>query len=329
MELGRLTQLDVREAWSNEAGDFTPWLAQEDNLALLGDAIGLELELEAQEKDVGPFRADILCTEVGSDQWVLIENQLARTDHTHLGQLLTYAAGLKAASIIWIASHFTDEHRAALDWLNEITEEPFNFFGLEVQLWTIDGHSRPAPHFRIVCKPNAWTHALGSAAKRAAEEQLSDTQQLYLDYWQEFKDHVANNNGSISINKPQPQSWTNVPIGRSGFTLAAIISRRNRTARVRLTIQAPQRIPSFRLLQQQRGQIEAQLGELEWNEWPGKKESHVDLLFENWDIEDRQDWPRQHREMLESVKQFKACFQERVKKLDAADYEPDMEEEET
>lgn len=87
--LGRLERVDLRNVWTTEAGDFTPWLAEEDNLRLLGDTIGLELELEAQEKDVGPFRADILCKDTASDAWVLIENQLERADHIHLGQLLT------------------------------------------------------------------------------------------------------------------------------------------------------------------------------------------------------------------------------------------------
>ncbi len=98
--LSRLERVPLREVWAAEADDFTPWLAREDNLALLGDTIGLELELEAQEKNVGPFRADILCKDTASNNWVLVENQLARTDHTHLGQLLTYAAGLKAVTMV-------------------------------------------------------------------------------------------------------------------------------------------------------------------------------------------------------------------------------------
>lgn len=98
--LGRLEKVELRNAWQSESGDFTPWLAREENLKLLGEAINLDLELEAQEKNVGPFRADILCRDTASDEhWVLVENQLERTDHGHLGQLLTYAAGLKAATI--------------------------------------------------------------------------------------------------------------------------------------------------------------------------------------------------------------------------------------
>ena len=125
--LSRLERLDLRRAWSTEAGNFTPWLAQPENLSLLGDTIGIALELEAQEKDVGPFSADIPCKDANSDHWVLIENQLKRADHTHLGQLITYAAGLKAVTTVWIAARFTEEHRAAIDWLNQITDGHFNF----------------------------------------------------------------------------------------------------------------------------------------------------------------------------------------------------------
>ena len=129
-ELGQLIKVPLREFWEGEASDFTPWLADEENISLLGDTIGVELEVEAQERNVGPFRADILCKDTLTDNWVLIENQLEPTDHTHLGQLLTYAAGLNAVTVVWIAERFTDEHRAALDWLNEITAEGFSFFGL-------------------------------------------------------------------------------------------------------------------------------------------------------------------------------------------------------
>lgn len=127
MNIGKLEKVDLRDYWNNEATDFTPWLAKEENIKQLGDAIGIELEVVGQEQNVGPFRADILCTDQ-ENHYVLIENQLEITDHKHLGQIMTYAAGLNAVSIIWIASQFTDEHRAAIDWLNRITDSDFNFF---------------------------------------------------------------------------------------------------------------------------------------------------------------------------------------------------------
>jgi hypothetical protein len=146
-----MQRVDLREVWSNEGTDFTPWLARDENIELLGEALGLTLEVEAQEKGVGPFRADILCKDADTNSWVLIENQLGRTDHVHLGQLLTYAAGLNAVTVVWIADTFTEEHRAALDWLNNITGEEFRFFGLEVELWRI-GESPIAPKFNVVSK---------------------------------------------------------------------------------------------------------------------------------------------------------------------------------
>jgi RecB family endonuclease NucS len=121
--LGRLERVEVRDVWSSEASEFTPWLALPENLAILGNTIDYDLEVEAQEKEVGPFRADILCKDLRTGNWVLIENQLERTDHTHLGQLLVYASGLKAVTILWVARTFTEEHRATLDWLNAIAAE--------------------------------------------------------------------------------------------------------------------------------------------------------------------------------------------------------------
>ncbi|MCA9449879.1 MAG: DUF4268 domain-containing protein, partial [Candidatus Omnitrophica bacterium] len=180
--LGRLEKIELRQAWTNEARDFTPWLAQEENLALLAETIGIELELEGQEKSVGPFSADILCKDSATGDWVLIENQLERTDHTHLGQLVTYSAGLEAVKVVWIAQRFTEEHRAALNWLNEISSEGVNFFGLEIELWKI-GESPLAPKFNVVCKPNDWSKTV----RETADKKLSETQEIQLAFWSEFK----------------------------------------------------------------------------------------------------------------------------------------------
>lgn len=185
-ELGRLEAVDIRDVWSDEAQNFTPWLAEEDNLALLSKTLGMELELEAQEKPVGPFRADILCKDTADNSWVLIENQLDGTDHKHVGQLITYSAGLQAVTIIWIARDFADEHRAALDWLNEITTDDFRFFGLEIELWKI-GDSHMAPKFNIVSKPNDWSRSVRQATRGG---DLSESGMLYRNYWSELKDYL-------------------------------------------------------------------------------------------------------------------------------------------
>ena len=216
VQLSRLEQIDLRKIWKSEPDHFTPWLSN--NLDLLGDTLGIELELEEQEKGVGPYRADIVCKEEGTDNWVLIENQLEATNHTHLGQILTYAAGLNAVTIAWIARRFTDEHRAALDWLNENSTENLQFFGLEIEVWRI-GDSPSAPKFNIVAKPNTWTKG---GANRTRE--LSPRRQLQLDFWIGFREYVLEHRTQITPTKPQARHWMTMSVGRTGFQLAAIAS---------------------------------------------------------------------------------------------------------
>ena len=210
--LGCIQSVDLRDCWEYEDKDFTPWLAQEDNIKLLGDTIDMDLEVESQEVNVGPFRADILCKD-SYDHYVLIENQLEITDHTHLGQIMTYAAGLNAATIIWIAKEFTEEHRAALDWLNNITDDSFNFFGIEIHLIQI-GNSAIAPMFKIVAKPNGWSKAVRNTNNSAPKTTFQEKQ---IDYWTKLSAYVKGNH-VFRMQKPQPQAWSSVAIGVSfGF----------------------------------------------------------------------------------------------------------------
>ena len=190
LELGRLERVDLREVWKIEAQDFTPWLASEESLSVLADTLHMELELVALETNVGPFRADILCRNADGGAWVLIENQLERTDHSHLGQLLTYAAGLNAVTICWIAESFTEEHRATLDWLNEITDDSFRFFGLEVELWQI-GKSPVAPKFNIVSKPNDWRGSI------VDPEPLPPRKQLQREFWSALMQRLDDRKGPV------------------------------------------------------------------------------------------------------------------------------------
>ena len=228
-ELGRLEKVELRTVWTNEATSFTPWMAKEENLKLLGEAIGSELVLEAQERNVGPFRADILCKDGSRDHWVLIENQIERTDHGHLGQLITYAAGLHAVSIVWVAARFTDEHRAALDWLNEVTNESVAFYGLEVELWRI-GDSLAAPKFNVVSKPNTFVKRV------TTEREASTRSSKYLAYWQAFKECLEANSKVIRPVKPSTGHWTDYAIGRGGFGLVATAGMRDRVTSVYLVI---------------------------------------------------------------------------------------------
>ena len=314
-KLERLIKVPLREFWDKEDRDFTPWLADEENIGLLGETIGVELEVEAQEKNVGPFRADILCKDTATDDWVLIENQLERTDHTHLGQLLTYAAGLEAVTVVWIAEGFTDEHRAALDWLNEITDEKFSFFGLEIELWRI-GDSPMAPKFNVVSHPNDWTKTVS----RISRNELTSVQQLYLEYWTTLRDLLEERNGVIRPVKPLPRYWMSFAVGRSNFWLSASASVKGQWVCVSLTLTGKDGKDHFYLLERDKADIEEEVGaKLEWDEKDGWERSEIDLSLYEIDLEDRQDWNRQHQWLCEQLETFHNVFSPRVKALDASD----------
>jgi hypothetical protein len=323
--LGRLVRIDLRTVWVNEATHFTPWLAREENIALLGDAIRIELAVEAQEKEVGPFRADILCKDTANDSWVLIENQIERTDHTHLGQLITYAAGLDTVTIVWISERFTEEHRAALDWLNEVTDERISFFGLEIELWRI-GESPIAPKFNIICKPNTWTKSLTGSVVRGAG-QRTPAKQLQLEYWTAFRAYLEETGSIIKPARPGPQHWLNIALGRTGFRLAAVASfydsvsesYKGHEIRAEFVLEGPESKENFALLEAQKGDLEQAMGEaFTWYNPPEKKMCRL-YIRRPANLEDRSDWQAQHAWLKEKLEKLHNVFSSRVKALVLSD----------
>lgn len=321
--LGRLEKIDLRDIWRTEDQDFTPWLAREENISLLADTLGLELEVEAQEKEVGPFRADILCKDIRNDSWVLIENQLERTDHRHLGQLITYAAGLKAVTIVWVAATFTEEHRAALDWLNAVTGDDFRFFALEVELWRI-GESPAAPKFNIVSKPNEWSKIVGAATRRIEAEALTDTKQLQLAFWEQLHAELQTHAG-IRTQKPRPQHWTNLPIGRSGARLGAILNSREEKIAVELYLGDENAMAYFRELEANKAAIEEELGyAVDWRALPDKRASRILLLRDKCPLEDQSRWPEYRAWLTAKLEDFDRVFRPKVKALDPSRFPAPM-----
>lgn len=306
--LGRLKPVELRQAWTKESEEFTPWLGREENLSLLGDTIGLELELEAEEKNVGPFRADILCKDTATGRWVLIENQLERTDHVHLGQLLTYAAGLKAVIVVWIAQRFTDEHRAALDWLNEITDERFNFFGLEIELWRI-GDSDVAPKFNIACQPNDWQKSIGPGTR-----ELSETRQNQLSFWLAYRDYLKGR-GETKVSRPQPQNWISHPLGRAGFYLCSVASMFDSVdhvfkpeIRMEMVIDRENSKEYFAILEGKKSEIEKAIGEaLTWHNPPDARMRRI-YCRRSADIRDQTKWDEQHAWLADKLRCFRDVF---------------------
>jgi len=209
-ELGKLKRPDLKTVWEHEAHRFTPWLSE--NLAALGGVLGIELELTQTEAPVGSFSVDILARDLGRDRPVIIENQLASTDHDHLGKLLTYASGYDASAVVWVAPTIREEHRQALDWLNRHTDDETHFFGVVVELLQIDD-SRPAVQFRAVASPHEW--------KPVPPTKLTPRAKAYLAFFQGLIDELREKHSFTGARAGQPQNWYSFSSGISGITYSA------------------------------------------------------------------------------------------------------------
>jgi hypothetical protein len=314
-KLGKMQRVDVRSAWANEASHFTPWLASDEGMELLQDALGMDLEVEATEKFVGPFKADILAkrTDTTDDHWVLIENQLERTDHRHLGQLLTYAAGLDAVTIVWIAESFAEEHRAALDWLNSVTGDGLEFFGLEIELWQIAG-SPPAPMFNVVAEPNDWSRNVQQGAK----SQVSDLKSQQQKFWEGLRSRLIEKKSVVRPQKAHPQHWASFALGRAGTGLNACINSQKSTVWIEFAFYGPPGKVWYDEVLAKKDAIEAAFGEaLDWQRMEGKKQSRVALHRPNSDFDNEQDWPNQYQWLIEKLELFHKVFQPVAKSLSA------------
>jgi hypothetical protein len=285
--LSKLERVSLRAAWKHEAGDFTPWLAEANNLNALAEALGLsELVRVASEHWVGDFKLDILCTD--GDEQVIIENQLEETNHKHLGQLLAYAAGVGAKKVIWLAESFRPEHAAALQFLNDNTTDDLSFFGVEVELWRISD-SPLAPKFEVVVKPNDWAKS-GREHARAAST-ASPTKQLQLKFWIALIEKLAKNAPHIRPQKPRPQHWLNNSIGRSGFGLNITANTRDERLGVELWIPGLEAKRHFASLATLKEQIHDELGfELDWQELPDARACRIASWYPNASIEDESRW---------------------------------------
>jgi hypothetical protein len=234
VDLGAIEHVDLREVWPHEAQDFTPWLAE--NLDKLGDALGLDLELRTSEAAVGQFSLDVLAHDLGSNRPVIIENQLEATNHDHLGKLLTYAAGYDAYAVAWLTREFRDEHRQALDWLNQRTNEDTAFFGVVVEAWRIDD-SRPAAHFRAVAFPNDWQKQSASVDRNdSGRPYVSERGERYREFFQNLIDLLRDQYRFTNARKGQPQSWYSFSSGFRGIGYNPSFSPRRGIARVEVYI---------------------------------------------------------------------------------------------
>ncbi|RMD78709.1 MAG: DUF4268 domain-containing protein [Lentisphaerae bacterium] len=301
MQLGKLKKVDLRSVWENEARHFTQWLAKKENLSLLGEEIGIDIAFRETEATVGRYNVDILAEEENSGRKIVIENQLEITDHDHLGKIITYASGYDAEIIIWIVRDVRDEHKQAVDWLNEHTDSKVNFFIVKIELWQI-GDSPVAPKFHIVSKPNDWAKAMRNSTKG----NLSDTGLLQFNFWTRFKEFATDHGTPLKLRKVFAKNYLDISYGHPKSHIALIADTRNREIRCEIYVSDSK--ATFKKFFEHREEIEKTIGEkLLWREMPRHKASRI-VLKRKADIRDEGDWENQFRWLMENAEKFSKAF---------------------
>ena len=298
-KLGRVQFVAVREVWPNEATSFTPWLLENEDL--LGDLLGIEVSLSANEHKVGDFSLDLLGTNLSNDTPLIVENQLARTDHSHLGQLLTYAGGLEPSTIVWIASEFRDEHRAALDWLNEVTDEQTHFFGVVVQAVRI-GDSPPAPWLDLVVKPNQWSEVARQATQSRGQFEVKER---YRRFWSGFLEAHRTSHEMFARKRPATIQWMTLKTGVSGIGLGLNVQRKRIYVDLYFGDAAETNMARLEHLLAQKELIEETFGgSLSWEELEGKKATRIGYYGEG-SLLDEENWPSCYSWLADVAIRFK------------------------
>lgn len=309
MDFGEIKKINVRDIWENEATTFTPWL--EKNINKLGDALGMELEVEAREADVGDFSLDLLVKDLGTNRVVVIENQFNSTDHDHLGKLLTYAAGFDAGVVIWIAESIRDEHRQTLEWLNQKTDSETDFFGVTIEVFKID-NSKPAFKFNPVVFPNEW-----QKGTRPKTRQPSAKSEQYRAYFQKLIDALREKHHFTSAKAGQPQSWYTFSSGFSGVIYGACFSQGERV-RVEVYVDVRDKDENKRIFDDLYGDksaIETALGEtLEWERLENKRACRIAIYREGSINKDDTTLNEIHEWMITKLIKFKQVFPNFIKK---------------
>ena len=307
---GQLRRMEPTDVWDDEKA-FSDWLA--DDVESLGEAMGIEIDSESvqREASVGALSADITCFEADGETSVIIENQVGKTNHDHLGKVITYAAGLERSSknqtgakIIWIGHKFRDEHLAALEWLNEKTDDNTIFFGIEVDCLQIDD-SRLVPNFSLVAKPNDWSRNL---TREARETPLTRAQALNRDFWDQARTYIANNGIRIyPPDKDKQGKWLRRQI--EGKTYFVVNISNPGSIQINLHFEDHDGEACFQHVDQNiQVALDCLIGGVMWERRPGTNRLVMNCLSQDFDLNDREQWPGAIMWFCENLVALDAAF---------------------
>ena len=318
-QIGHLQTVNLQAYWGAEPTKFVTWLAQDGVITMLGQALGLDLEISDQIGHSESVNADIICKDISSDQLVLISNQLEEASHLQMGKLLADVARLEGGIFLLIANGFPEEHHAALDWLNSVTTDDYAFFGLEIELWQI-GDSAIAPKFKIVCQPyDLLIPARDNLAP--VNGNLGQPKDVQLEFWSEFRNYIEDQGTFLKIRKQYPSGWMDFALGRSDFWLSVVMNNRERHIGVALVIAGTRSKEKYQRLHENMSRIETELGvELEWDY---KKDREFNFIYRHRpdsDPSDTNTWTEQFEWLLHTLELFHSVFSPRVQIMDTTDY---------
>ncbi|MBE6423047.1 DUF4268 domain-containing protein [Succinivibrio dextrinosolvens] len=305
--LGKLEEItDLRSVWKDEARDFTPWLAQNENIDILGQTLGIDINVESTESAVGDFSADIYATVSNSDEGIIIENQLEQSNHDHLGKILTYASGKNASYVIWIVKKAREEHKAAISWLNEHTDEKIGFFLVEIKLYKI-GDSQLAPQFVPVSIPNNWakqTKSSNSSNNKDLERHL-----VRLNYWTSLNDSWDLNPEfakSFKKRKPSRDYWYTLSIGTSEAVMSLLKLNIRNSIGIEFKIFDNKKL--FDIIYSHKKDIEEETGlTFDWDRNDDRLKSSISIE-KKADLDNEKDWPNQFLWFMETALKMKKSF---------------------
>ena len=283
--IGRLIEVDVRELWRHEQYDFSNWLAKDINLEYLNDILGLTLTDVDKEVYVGPYRCDLVAKDETSGITVIIENQLEGTNHDHLGKIITYASGLNAKVMVWIVKEAKEEHRAAVEWLNNNTNNDVNFFLIEIHAYKI-GDSDPAPKFEVVEKPNDFVKR---SKIKVDNSELNKRQSERLTFWEQFNQILISRGKPFNARKATTDHWYDVAIGTSEAHIAINLVNKDGIIVVEVYINDNKEL--FDSLYSNKDEIEEKLGlELIWDRLNGKKAARIKHAIPGLNFDDHSNY---------------------------------------
>lgn len=308
MKISRLQEVDIRKLWKHEQYDFSAWLAEDENIELLNEKLGLTLVDINTEAYVGAYRCDIVAVDETTGIKVIIENQLENSNHDHLGKIITYASGLDAKVIVWIVKEARDEHRSAIEWLNNNTVQDINFFLIELHAYQI-GNSDYAPMFQIVEQPNDF---IKEQKGKKSTDTMNKSQSERLGFWTLFNDHVVERNKPFAIHKASSISWYNIAVGTSQAYISVSLVNKDSYIGVELYIASNKEL--FDKLYAEHEKIEKELGfEVDWQRLDNAKASRILYKISGLNFDDHSNYDALIEEAIDKVLIMRDVFKNRLK----------------